>query len=365
MKEVFVETKIDHLKPNMKTLDYVEDIPIHSIIQAKADGEFEFLSFNRFGFSFMEHQAYTLNKWGRLRYDFPALNQFTEAITHSPFQSMDLLCELFAMENGRPLILPQFIHYIKGDPPQLDKIHIGLFDIISINEQPCTDPYQTKFETLTKWLQNCTLVKVLPYMKADTQQDTHGFWKVYVHDLHYEGLVIRTALDTFKCKPAKDLDAVIIGINKKSGYGKGNLFAQNMVTTLKLALMREDGLFVEIGDCASGIDHQLRRSLWKLMDYKVDEDDKTVYVKPFIVITVEYTDLFRGKNKIYKFTGTGYQETYPYTMNLIRFKSPRLIRFRPDKKATPQDLRIQQIPQEYLEDEALAQQPSATAKTMP
>jgi ATP-dependent DNA ligase len=112
--------------------------------------------------------------------------------------------------------------------------------------------------------------------------------------------------------------------------------------------MTPEGNFVEIGDCASGIDHQLRRSLWKLMDYKISEDDKTVYVKPFIIITVEYTDLFKGKNKVYQYTPQGYIEKD--TMNLTRFRHPRLIRFRTDKIVNPKDLSIQQIPQQYIEE---------------
>jgi hypothetical protein len=346
MNEVIVETKIDDLKPSMKVLDSIEDVPIPSTIQVKADGELEYLSYNRLGFSFTEHKAYTLNKWGKLRTDFPALNQFSEAISKSHFSQMEILCELYAKQNGKPLILPQFLHAIKGKPPQLDLIHIGVFDILSLNEQPFNEHAIYKWQTIEPYLKNCTNIHILPYMRATTKSDVYGFWKVHVHDGHYEGLVVRTALDTFKVKPAHDIDAVIIGINKKSGCGKGNLFAQNMVTSLKLALMTPEGCFVEIGDCASGIDHQLRRSLWKLMGFKIGEDDRTVFIKPIVICTVEYTDLFKGKNQVYELTPTGYYNKT--TMNLTRFRHPRLIRFRGEKNAIPQDIGLNQIPIEYL-----------------
>jgi hypothetical protein len=348
MKEIMIETKIEDLKPSMKVLRVVEDIPVPSTLQVKADGELEYLHYNRLGFSFTTAQAYTLNKWGTLRTDFPALNQLAEALSQTHFNQAEIMCELYAMKDGKPLMLPQFIHAIKGTPPQLDLIHIGIFDILTLDGQPFNESPIYKWQTIEPYLKICTHVRILPYMKATSKTDVYGFWKIHVHDQHYEGLVVRTALDTFKVKPFKDLDAVIIGINKKSGYGKGNLFAQNMVTSLKLALMTPEGYFVEIGDCASGIDHQLRRSLWKLMDYKIGEDDKTVYVKPFIIITVEYTDLFKGRNQVYELTPQGYYNRT--TMNLIRFRHPRLIRFRTDKTVNPKDLALTQIPEEYLSD---------------
>jgi ATP-dependent DNA ligase len=259
------------------------------------------------------------------------------------------MCELYAKQNGKPLMLPQFIHAIKGNPPQLDLINIGIFDILTLDGQPFNESPIYKWQTIEPYLKNCTNAHILPYMKATTKNDVYGFWKVHVHDGKYEGLVVRTSLDTFKVKPAHSIDCVIIGINKKSGYGKGNLFAQNMVTTIKLALMTPEGYFVEIGDCASGIDHQLRRSLWKLMDYKISEDDKCVYVKPFVIIEVEYTDLFKGRNQVYELTPQGYYNRT--TMNLIRFRHPRLIRFRTDKKVTPTDIGLLQIPEQYLNSE--------------
>jgi len=349
MNEVVVETKIDHLKPSMKVLSSIEEVPIPSVLQVKADGELQYLHYNRLGFSFTPHQAYTLNKWGKLRTDFPALNQLCEAISKSHFNQMEILCELYAKKDGKPLILPQFLHAIKGKPPQLHLIHIGIFDILSINGTPFNQQPIYKWQTIEPFLKDYSHVHILPYIKATNKQDVYSFWKLYVHDQHYEGIIVRTPLDTFKVKPAHSIDAVIIGINKKSGYGKGNLFAQHMVTSLKLALMTPEGNYVEIGDCASGIDHKLRRALWKLMDYKIAEDDKVVWIKPFVIVEVEYTDLFKGRNKVYKLTPTGYQHT-DY-MKLTRFRHPRLIRFRADKKVTPHDLSIQQIPQQYIKEE--------------
>jgi len=282
--------------------------------------------------------------------DFPALNEFSSAMKQTDIQSAELLCELYAKEQDTPLILPQFIHYVKSKLAcDHIKVHIGIFDLLSLDGQPVIKSSIWKYQLVSSWLKDSSHASVLPYSYATTRNEVEAFWKQSVKEQGYEGLVVRANNDTFKIKPFAELDAVIIGINKRTSYGKGNLFAQNQVTSLHLALMTEKGYFVEIGDVASGIDHQLRSTLWKLMDYKIDEDDDKVWIKPLIICTIEYTDLFKARNKVYDFQNNKYG--FLWTTNLIRMKSPRLKGFRSDKKVTPQDLRKEQIPQEYLMEE--------------
>jgi ATP-dependent DNA ligase len=188
---------------------------------------------------------------------------------------------------------------------------------------------------------------VLPYIKPKTHMDIQQFWKQHVEKLGYEGLVIRNNSETAKLKPKGELDAVLIAINKKSGYGKANMFSQQQVTSLHLALMTPQGEYVEIGDCASGINHQLRTSLYKLMQFKIAEGNDKVWIKPFLIVNVEYTDLFQSQNKVYQYDGKQYRQTK--TTPLIKMRHPRLISFRGEKKATPQDIGLNQIPQKLLE----------------
>jgi ATP-dependent DNA ligase len=113
--------------------------------------------------------------------------------------------------------------------------------------------------------------------------------------------------------------------------------------------MNAEGNFVEIGDCAYGIDWELRTRLWELMDYKTGEDDQAVWVKPMVVCTVQYTDLFKGRNKVYSYDEKqGYQHIG--TTELARLRSPRLMDFRSDKRVTPEDLRVEQLPLDFWKD---------------
>ena len=335
MNEIIVDTKIDHLKPSMKVLSSIEDVPVPSTIQVKADGELEYLNYNRLGFSFTTAQAYTLNKWGKLRTDFPALTQLAEALSQTHFNQAEIMCELYAKQNGKPLILPQFIHAIKGTPPQLDLINIGIFDILTLNGEPLNGEPVQKWQTIESYLKNCTNVHILPYTMATTKNDVYNFWKTHVHDGKYEGLVVRTTLDTFKVKPCKDLDCVIIALKKTQSY------YADQIATIRVALMDYDNNLVEIGDVASGIDISLRKSLWKLNKFVVGEDKNYIYIQPFIICTIEYTDLFPARKRILRFDGR-YQQVG--LKRLYSCRHPRLIRFRSDKSLNSKDLSLNQLP---------------------
>lgn len=341
MQESIVDIKIDHLKPKMKSLPSFKALkiePEQTVMQVKVDGEFTLLSYSKQG-------SFTVNRWGKARTDFPALNEFAEAMQKNSLEKAELLCELYAVEeDGKPLKLPDFIHHIKsGDSELLKKINIGVFDLISINGQPIQQNYSWKLDEVSGWLEGCKLCRALPYMKPTTIQDVENFWKEFVEKRGYEGLVARSNDEIYKIKPISEVDAVIIGINKREQ------FWSKQVTSIKLALMNDQGNFVEIGDCASGITQELRSSLWKLMDFKVGEDSEMVWVKPMIICTVQYTDLFKGKNKVFRFDEkTGY--THISYANLVRLRHPRLIGFRPDKRVTFEDLRIEQLPMDFWKE---------------
>ncbi len=103
---------------------------------------------------------------------------------------------------------------------------------------------------------------------------------------------------------------------------------------------------MEIGDVASGIDLQLRKALYQLLDFKIAEDENKIWIKPFLIANVEYTELFPSENKVYAYTPQGY--IFKREMKLARLRHPRLIRFRPDKQPTPQDVGLNQIPENAL-----------------
>jgi len=350
MKESFSQDrKIDELKPKMATLeslDHLDVTPNETVVTAKLDGEFTLLAYDRNG------ESYTLNKWGHHRSDYPALNQIVEKMKQTQFNHVEFLCEICAMDN-KPLKLPQFISLIKGEHQDLTKIHIAIWDLLSIDDKPITQPFGWKMQEVETWIKGCTHVAVVPYLLPRTLQDVKDFWNEYVLGKGYEGLVIRNRDHTYKLKPTLEVDAVVIGLNKKTSYGKAlDLFQRGQITSIKLALMRPDGTFLELSDCASGITADLRTVLWKLMEFKVSEDDETVYIKPVAVCTVQYSDTFPKRREILKFDGEYRFRGYT---QFISLREPRLIRFRPDKEANSQDVGVSQIPKNKLPKEEKSQ----------
>jgi len=337
-----MEEKIDHLKPVMKLLKSIMDIkliPNITVVQVKCDGEFNLLRYNK------EGETYTLNRWGRKRTELPALKELKNTLAQMPFRQAEFLVELYAKEGDTPLKLPQFIHYIKsGKEELLNKIYIGVWDVLSIDGKPVKENYLWKYDEASSWFKNCNLVSVLPYIQPSNHAEIKTFWQIYVEKLGYEGLVIRNNSDIYKLKPKGEFDAVIIGLNKESGYGKRTLFEEKQqVPSLRLAVMNEKGDFIEVGDCASGLNEELRKALYKLTKFKVGEDDKCVYIKPRVVVQVEYTETYRKERRVLRFDGEKF--TQVGTTPFVSLRHPRLLRFRPDKTVNPTDLRATQIPQ--------------------
>ncbi len=341
MKDTFNHDRnIDNLKPKMKILETLEYLKItpETVASAKLDGEFTLLSYTKSG------ESFTLNKWGHRREDFPALNQFVAAMDKTEINHVELLCELHAVENGKPTNLPTFIRFIKGKDTNLDKIHIGVWDLIKINGYDTQQSYAWKLEEIEKWLQGCTLVSVVPYIQPKTTQEVKVFWRTCVEEGGYEGLVIRNGGEIYKIKPCLDVDAVIIGINKRSSYGKDLAVMQRKeVRSIKLALMQDDGTFIVLTDCAAGINPEIGKTLWKLTEYKVGEDDTTIYVQPLVVCTLQYTRTYIKERRVFKYENGQY--TQAGTRPFVSLREPRLARFRSDKTVNPQDLSTAQIPQ--------------------
>jgi hypothetical protein len=215
MQEKIVDIKIDDLKPKMKTLPSfkaLKIVPNETILQCKVDGEFSLLTFTKEG-------SFTVNRWGKARTDFPALNEFHDAMLKTGLEKAEVLCELYAKEDDRPLKLPDFIHHIKsGDPELLKKVHIGVFDLVSINGQPVQQSYAWKVDEVGGWLQNCKLCHVLPHTKPTTVQEVENFWTEWVEKRGYEGLVARTNDEIYKIKPISEVEVPSL-ICKKSFLG--------------------------------------------------------------------------------------------------------------------------------------------------
>ena len=179
-----------------------------------------------------------------------------------------------------------------------------------------------------------------PYEKVSNLQEAKAFWERWVEGEGYEGVVARSRFGGFKIKPETTVDAAVIGVNKRPALKQGR------VTSLALALMDKDRTLIHIGDVSSGIDPETGHRLYALVKhFKVGEDRETIYVQPFLIVEVRFFDIYPSQRPAWKWVNGQYRPQPP--RNLCTLKSPVLLRFREDKKLTPQDLRLDQIPYSF------------------
>jgi ATP-dependent DNA ligase len=308
--------------------------------------QFNLVVFDRDG------ESYSINRWGRKNSNYPAMNEASLALERAGVESAEILAELYAIDDGKPLMLPKFIHYFKGhEPGTLNKIFLGIFDIWRINGNRVRESYAWKLEEAGRWFEGCRWVHVLPWRRVHSIEDLEQMRAEYVWEIGYEGLILRNGLGIFKWKPTLDMDAVIIGINKREKL------AEKKVTSLKLALLTEEAFgtngfcFVEVGDVASGINFSLREELYQLMEFKVGEDNDTIFVEPMVVVHIEFNDMYMdttnrvftfGQNQVGDLAGK-FREVG--TKKLIRLRHPKLRGFRKDKIVSLKDVGLNQVPE--------------------
>jgi len=230
--------------------------------------------------------------------------------------------------------LPEFLHTIKSKA-DLENVHLGVWDIVELNGIKPKQPYAWRLQECSNILNGTKRVYVLPHVINPSREQLSAFWKEWVVERDYEGLVITSNEQRFRVKPIRTLDCVIVGINKKQ-----KLLNQE-VTSVRIAMMTPQGDFVEVGDLGMAADRKLSKALYQLTKYKAQEEDKTIYVKPLVVVELEFTTTYPAQQAVLCFNGTRYVKVA--TAEFFSLREPRFKRFRQDKKAEPKDVPASQL----------------------
>jgi len=262
----------------------------------------------------------------------PWLKELKDALDkQTGINSAVVLAETYGVDGDRMLKLPEVVHALCTD---YSKIRLGVFDINSVNGKTMNNSYPWRLSEAETWFKDCTLVHILPYINPQSYRDIQEFWDKWVVSCQYAGLFARGShQDLWKLKPHFSIDCVIIGMNKRPQWGK------EQVTCMKVALMDNDGAFIEVGDVASGIDHQLRHYLYDEVPpkYRQWEYDTWVQITPFLIVEVEAMETFRCQKPVYTLVDTNILKQVA-TKDAVSLRHPRLIRFRADKHATMEDI---------------------------
>jgi len=338
-------------KPKMKALKSIEEIPIdttpedsyrehRTIITAKLDGEFSL-------FTHTPESTYTLNGWGTMRTDFPAVNEARESLLRLGNQSYALKAELYAVEEGteRPVQLHEFLSLAKGKNADPERLRLGFWDIENIDWRKVMMSYQDRLNMMGYWFIGRKYCRAVPFIKPDNHDDIRGFWDDYVVNGGHEGIVVHvggTSLydrfnggDIYKLKPLLDVDVVIIALNKTK------VWKERKVGSIKVALLTEDGRLVELSDVSIPAKKGLRETAWNFNQYKISEDSENVWIKPQSVVKVIYNETIPAEKQTWRFKDGQYIKDKK--IDFVSLKHPRLAHFRTDKEVNPTDLRMSQI----------------------
>jgi hypothetical protein len=199
------------------------------------------------------------------------------------------------------------------------------------------------------------------YKKLDKKSDVKALFKKWIEEENAEGLVVRSELPiVYKIKPRYSIDAAVVGYSEGTGEDQGKIRA------LLLAMMTPDGCFQIIGKTGGGFSDEAKsdifnklQSLTAASDYIETDSNHTAFhmIKPEFIIELMVNDvIFETTTGVIHNALLDYQEgKYVYKANKrgLSMLSPIFVRFREDKKAVYDDIRLEQINEfSYIEPSA-------------
>lgn len=284
--------------PKVKN-EELDEFPIPCYVQVKYDGELTYLLQKENG------QWCTVNRWGRVRSDYPVTN----------------LSRRFAEEGlvfvGELYVKGENLYSFLKERSSGDKMRLAVFDVEL--DKPYSERYEIVADSFPQPQEG--KVHIAEGKLVNSRSELESFYRCAV-DRGFEGVVARSPKSRYrqpalKKKRLRTADVVILGIVKNSEFFQH----EDMVGSVLVGCVR-NGDYVPVGRVASGFTEQERKALYEvLMPFETAEDDEYLYVKPALVIEVSYQETVESERYEVGFT----------------MRSPVFRRFRADKKANEED----------------------------
>lgn len=320
----------------------------------------------------MEECGATYNRYGRVRWDFPANAEFLSLAAARGLKSVIAFCELYAVSpEGKPLPLNETMSIIKKPvtPEREAQIRIAVFDIYSVDDQVLygRTSYEERFLVAHDLFRDGRYVHAAAGRDFETGDKVISeLWQKHVLDENYEGLVIR-ANKAIKIKPRFSIDLAVVGFFEGKGRLAGTLGGVVTAFMTPLPAPLEDqwavpifpGEFLFAGRVGTGFDDKERAELWKDLNFSTIGRKETlkgsrngfgqpgnIAVEPRMVIEVEASNFVRRdvdamvwdhENGMYLMVCRNCRPGWT-------LQQPRFIRIREDKQIDPADLRLEQVP---------------------
>lgn len=213
------------------------------------------------------------------------------------------------------------------------------------------DNYAKVLEELNKILKGGKLIHPVDWTVAKNNSEVKKLFAQWVEKETSEGLVVRSEMPfVWKIKPHHNIDAVVIGFTEGTGDAKGQ------VRTMLLALMPEEGKYQVVTRVGGGMTEKQKRELFtyfspRVMSSEFIETDSNHVafrmVEPDKVIEFSVNDVrWESPNGLIENPLLEIEEgeyKLVESVNGISFVAPTIERFRDDKTADADDVRLSQI----------------------
>lgn len=262
--------------------------------------------------------------------------------------------ELFAIPqetSGRPRV--SHVASALHDPELAKTLGFRAFDMLEYEgEDWLYAGYDKRWERLEELLEGGKRCAPVTTRFGDKSEAKDAF-EEWVESNKFEGLVVRTDQGiTYKVKPFKTLDAVVIAFGERDNDGVSEM------RELQVALLRDDGSYHLLGTVGNGFEDADRRAwhdrLSKLVvdsSFRLANREGTLcrFVKPEIVIEVKVSDLIEtdSRDMPVRKMALEYDDDEGYkplgALPIVSLLHPIFVRERDDKEVDTGSVGLEQV----------------------
>lgn len=307
-------------------------------VSFKIDGELSLLVYEKGKMSLY-------SRAGRVRQEIPILEKLTREIADK-VSYLIAVGELHVVDSKEKVVpYAHAISVLRKPTPETEKqIRLLLFDLIQVDKTkyyPET-PYSERVKKLSELFSTGVV-----QLKTITKQQLEDMWnEVLTPGSGKEGLVLvvpeKGKERRIKVKPLLTVDLIIVGVEESKKH-------PGQFGSALLAFMNKEGLFVLDSKVGSGWSDAERKELWDWAQRNaVKKEGRIIWVDPFKepkIVEVKAREVIVREGESYRFDKKTGQWIFEDSHITVSFRQPSVVRFRPDKKPTPSDLRLEQVPQ--------------------
>lgn len=318
-------------------------------VSRKIDGEFDVLVIQN-------GHCLIVNPGGTVRVGLPFMAEALKLTKDAKIDSAIIAGELYvARTDRRPRC--HDVSRVARQPANTDEVaslRFAVFDILSLNEKPPTHRYAETWKLIEKVFKSGKGIHPVETHHVKTLADVEKHYETWVEGENAEGIVARSDVaGMYKIKPRCSLDVAVLGFTESTEPDRAG-----MMHDLLIGLMRQDQTFQILGRVGGGFsDDERREMLSDLKDMPAESEytevnDQLAYqmVRPEWVIEISCLDLISQNTRggsvdrmVLNWDARAAKYGAVRRLPLASPISPQFLRKRDDKRATPQDLRLQQV----------------------